>query len=357
MSNEIKVGILAVVAIGLSVWGFNYLVGKNLFHSSKTYKVEYSDVTGLAKSAPVFFRGYRVGLVRDLYLNPDNPKTVVAELDVDNDLLVPKGSRAALASGGLMSGQVIILEFESFCSGGDCAQDGDFLTGRKVGMVESMLGVDPSTYVDQVREDFPGMLDTMNARIADPRNEAILAKTMRDVQQTTENLRMLTGKLDQLLGASTGKFNNILNDMESLTGNLEQSNGKITEILDNTAQLTGKLSNTDINGTVKKVDGTLSKVDGTLGEAESALIQIKSSLATADQALKDVNELVTKINNGEGTIGYLLADDQLAKDVESTLQKVGELSQNLDEKPYLYVPFKSRRKFFKYKKKDEKDGR
>lgn len=357
MSNEIKVGILAVVAIGLSIWGFNYLVGKNLFSSSKVYKVEYNDITGLTKSAPVFLRGYRVGLVSDLYLNPDNPKTVIAELDIDDDLMIPKDTKAALASGGLMSGQVVILEFESFCSGADCAQEGDMLTGRKVGMVESLLGVDPSTYVDQIKEDFPGMLDTINGRIADPSNDALLAKTMRDVQQTTENLKLLTSKLDVLIGQSSGQFGNILDDMESLTGNLQQSNGKISEILDNTAALTGKLSTIDVNSTLGKVDGTLSKVDGTLGQADDALSQIKSSLATADKALNDVNTLVTKINNGEGTIGYLLADDKLAKDVEATLKKVGELSQNLDEKPYEYIPFKSRRKVLKYRRKDKAEGK
>ena len=109
MSNEIKIGILAVIAIGLSVWGFNFIKGKNLFSNSTIYKVEYEDVTGLTKSAPVFLRGYRVGIVSDLYLNPDNPNTVIAVLDVDDDLNIPKDTKAALASGGLMSGQVVVL--------------------------------------------------------------------------------------------------------------------------------------------------------------------------------------------------------------------------------------------------------
>lgn len=357
MSNEIKIGILAVIAIGLSVWGFNFIKGKNLFSSSTVYKVEYKDVTGLTKSAPVFLRGYRVGIVSDLYLNPDKPSTVIAELYVDDDLNIPKDTKAALVSGGLMDGQIVVLEFEGFCDGPDCAQPGDMLQGRKIGMVESLLGVDPSIYVNQVRSDLPGMLDTMNQRIANPNNDAVLAKTMRDVQETTENLKLLTGKLDRMIGASAGKFDNILEDMSSMTGNLEKSNGQITEILNNTADLTDKLSKVDVNRTLNKVDGTLSKVDGTLTEADAAMTQIKSSLETADKALKDVNAIVAKINNGEGTIGYLLTDDQLAKDVEETLKSVSDLSTNLMEKPYEIIPFKSRRKFYKNKKKDERDGR
>lgn len=352
MSNEVKIGILAVVAIGLSVWGFNFIKGKNLFSSSKIYKVEYKDITGLTKSAPVFLRGYQVGIVSNLYLNPENPSTVIAEIDIDDDLMIPKDTKAALASGGLMSGQIVVLEFESFCEGANCAQEGDFLKGRKVGMVESLLGVDPSTYVDQIKDDFPGMLDSINGRMADPSNDAIMATTMRDLQQTMANLNMLTRKLDVLLGASAGKFDNILTDMEALTNNLEQSNGKITQILDNAATLTGNLSKMDLNKTLSKVDGTLTKVDGTLTSADGALQQVTGTLSTADKALQDVNKLVTQLNNGEGTIGYLLTDDKLAKDVEKTLSELNKLVKNIDEKPYEYFPFKSKKKVEKYRRQD-----
>ncbi len=356
-SNEVKIGILTVVAIGLTVWGFNFIKGKNLFSSSTIYKVKYSDVSGLSNSAPVLINGLKVGIVSDMYPDADDAKKIIVELDVQNEFDIPKTTTAAITSGGLMSGNVVVLEREGFCKGADCAQSGAFIKGRRVGMVESFIGVDPSEYAGQMKGDVNDLLDSLNMRVADESNDAIAAKTLRDVQKTTENLRQLTGKLDLLLGNSAGKFNSIMNDMQSMTSNLQKSNSKISEILNNSAALTNNLKQIDMNATVGKVNGTLGVVDNTLVEAESALAQIKSSLATADKALNDVNSLVTKLNNGEGTLGYLLTDDKLAKDLEVTLNKVSELSQNLDEKPYNYIPFKKRKKVLKYRKMDEAEGK
>ncbi len=356
LSNEVRIGILTVVAVGLAIWGFTFLKGKNLFSDTKVYKVVYNDVSGLTKSAPVLISGYKVGMVNDIYLNPANPKQVIAELDIKGDVLVPEGTQALLTSGGLMEGMVVVLESKGHCSGEDCLPEGGFLVGRKVGMVESMLGVNLNEYVDKAKGDMDGLMDDLNKRIADPNNNAIAAKTLRNVQQTTENLKELTEKLDALMGASVGKFDKILDDMQSLTSNLERNNHKITSIMDNAVTLTGNLKQLDLQKTVNGVDGTLDKVGGTLTGADEALAQLKSSLVTADAAIKDVNEIMAKIKNGEGTIGYLLEDDKLAKDLESTLTTFNELGTNLDKKPYLYIPFKKRKRYYKYKKQDEAEG-
>lgn len=50
------------------------------------------------KSSPVFADGFRVGIVRDLYYDYTQPGKVVAEIDVDPELRIPKGSTAELAA-------------------------------------------------------------------------------------------------------------------------------------------------------------------------------------------------------------------------------------------------------------------
>ncbi len=355
-SNEVRIGILTVVAIALTIWGFTFIKGKNLFSNTKIYKVVYNDVSGLSNSAPVLLSGYKVGIVNDLYLNPDNPKTVVAELDIKGDIMIPKGTKASLTSGGLMEGMVVVLESEGFCSGPDCLEEGSFLLGRKVGMVESMLGIDLNEYMENAKGDLDGMMDNLNKRVANPENDALAAVTLRNIQQTTENLKQLTQKLDVLIGSSVGKLDNILENMESLTGNLENGNAKITGILDNAVTLTSNLKQLDLQKTISGVDGTLGKVNGTLSGADTALEQLKSSLVSADNAIKDVNSLITQINSGEGTIGYLLTDDKLVKDLESTLATFNNLGRDFNDKPYNYMPLKSRKRVIKNRKKDEEEG-
>ena len=44
MSNEVKIAILAIAALGLSYWGYKFILGKNVLVNSNIYYVEYDDV-------------------------------------------------------------------------------------------------------------------------------------------------------------------------------------------------------------------------------------------------------------------------------------------------------------------------
>ncbi|HNG12253.1 MAG TPA: MCE family protein, partial [Saprospiraceae bacterium] len=66
MSNEAKIGILAVVAILISIFGYKFLKGQEVFSRTEEYKVEYANVDQLTKAAPVLINGFQVGAVKDI---------------------------------------------------------------------------------------------------------------------------------------------------------------------------------------------------------------------------------------------------------------------------------------------------
>ena len=66
VSNETKVGALAVIAVTLIILGFNVLRGKTMFKSGNFLYAKYKDTKGLIISNPVFINGYQVGAVFDI---------------------------------------------------------------------------------------------------------------------------------------------------------------------------------------------------------------------------------------------------------------------------------------------------
>ena len=72
MSREIRVALLAIAAIAVSYWGFNFIIGKNLFKKTNFYYAEYTDVGGLKTSTEVsnnaVKRVIKVRLKHRLYL-------------------------------------------------------------------------------------------------------------------------------------------------------------------------------------------------------------------------------------------------------------------------------------------------
>ena len=81
-AREIKVGILAVIAIFLLYFGFNFLKGVNIFSSTHAFYGKYSNLNGLVEQSPVYVRGYKVGH----RLRPHRPRRVDARKRARTDV-------------------------------------------------------------------------------------------------------------------------------------------------------------------------------------------------------------------------------------------------------------------------------
>ncbi len=131
-SDNFRSGLLYLLVFAVLVGAFLYLQKNDWFTNNNTFKVVYDDVSGLSKGAAVNVRGVKIGKIKDMYVNPDNPNTIVAEIKIKGKYDIPKDAVAAIASGGLIEGNFIILEMKGYCSGDYCATDGDYLKGRKI---------------------------------------------------------------------------------------------------------------------------------------------------------------------------------------------------------------------------------
>jgi len=142
MKKEIKLGILTILTIAVSVWGFKYLLGKNVFSDVKTVNVKFDEVADLEVASPVKINGFKVGSVLDFDIDRDNVEKIVVTFDVEGDIPIPKNTMAVLKSVGVMGGRYIELEFDRLCDGSDCLEDGDFVQGQTNGMLSRRQSIE-----------------------------------------------------------------------------------------------------------------------------------------------------------------------------------------------------------------------
>ena len=98
LTKEVKIGMAGIVALCVLIYGINYLKGIHLFKPTSYFYVQFQDINGLTKSSPVFADGFRVGIVRALHYDYTRPGNVLAEIEVEPDLRIPKGSTAELVA-------------------------------------------------------------------------------------------------------------------------------------------------------------------------------------------------------------------------------------------------------------------
>ncbi|MCB0550827.1 MAG: MCE family protein [Phaeodactylibacter sp.] len=342
MSNEVKVGILAVVAIALSVWGYKFILGNNILLKSNTYKVFYPNIDRMQIGTQIFINGVEVGSVASVRLLEDVDRTVEVILDLDPGMRIPKNTKAVIVSTGFMGGKAVKLEYPLPCSGDDCAKSGDVLEGEIRGLLGSMVGEDNvEQYVTILKNGLQEVIDSLNAALLkDP--DSPLGKSMHNLESTLANLNSATGQLDGILRSSSGSINGTLSNLDQITGNLKRNNDKINSILSNADSLSGQLVAADLQKTLQEVN--------------DAIAGMKTTLQSANTALGGVSDVVGKIKGGEGSLGKLMTDEELYNNISELSQRADSLLNDFQGRPYRYMPFKGRNKVKKFDRKDAMEG-
>lgn len=342
LTNEVKVALLAIVAIALSYWGYKFILGKNVLKDSNIYYVEYQDVDLMKTSSPVTIGGVQIGFVSEIKPLLDR-KMVRVTLDLNEEIEIPKNTVAVIKATGFMGGKAVLLEYDQPCSGDDCAESGDYLQGVTQGMLSSMLSREElDEYLTTVEQSLGAIADTLNEHLLSEDAEGPLPNSLRNLEATLANLEQTSGQLNSILYRSADDITGTMDNLNSISANLQASNEKIASIIDNTDKVSGDLADMELQETLAEVDQTIA--------------QLRSTLNKADQAFVGINGIVGGLEAGEGTLGKLLKDGTLYEELTRLSSGVDSLADDFQDRPYRYMPLKSRRKVKRYDRKDEKAG-
>lgn len=283
--KEVLIGLIVIFSIAVLVIGIDFLKGVNVFKASNYYYVSYTNVEGLAQSAPVTINGFKIGLVRDISYEYDKPGHVLVELSLNKDLKVPRGTKALLASDllGTASVQLVMPDSKDFHAVGDTL-DGAVKAGLMEDVQKELM---PS--VAGVLPKIDSLLTSINNLASDP----ALAASVKRLDNITQNLELTTRQLNALMGtlppittnvkAITENVSTATADMAVLTGRvkempLDSVMANINAISANLKELSDDLGNK--NSTLGKLmnDPTLyNSINATVGSLDSLLVDIKKN--------------------------------------------------------------------------------
>lgn len=286
MRKEVKIGLIGILAIGMLIFGINYLRGVAMFKSSRSYYVEFNNINGLPISSPVFANGYKIGLVRDIQYNYEKLGTVTVEVEVEEGMRIPTGSKGELVTemlGTVKMNLLLNLESQNYLQPGDTLQG--FANNGIMGVAETMV-----PKLEQMLPKMDSILNSLNKLMADP----ALAATLHNAEQVTANLTVTTHELNKLMK----------NDLPKITGNLNS-------MTDNLNTISYNLKGIDYAATMRSIDSTL----------------------------YNVRVLTNKLNSKDNTIGLLFNDPTLYNNLSTTTSNAASLLEDLKSHPKRYVHF------------------
>lgn len=327
MSREIKLGILAIFALGSVLWGFNFIKGQNLFTKSTTIYTKYDNVAGLNVSSPVYVNGFQVGAVKSISLNKDNLQEMIVEMRIEGEYNIPTNAKAVMRSDGLVSGMAVDLDFDKLCDGSNCLKNGGTIPGEKLGLLGSMLTDGEMDVVsEKVKESTRLVIDDLGRTDSNaPVNIAV-----RELSTTMQNMTQMTAATNELIRRSSKSIETTMANMAAITKNLAASNEQITSMLNNMNTLTQKLASSDI-------DQMTNNAGKTFAEAEVSLKNLSSTLELANNSFRELSATLSTVNNGDGSLSKLLTDKHLYENLSSTSKNLSLLLQDMRLNPQRYV--------------------
>lgn len=312
----------------------------------ESYRVIFTgSVSGLSRSASVLFNGLRVGEVRSISLLPEDPRHVVAIVDVDSGVPINSDTKARLEYQGLTGVASIQM------TGGD---------PKAAPLVAAPGQPMPTIYAD--RSDFQDLLETAQ-RLA-RRTDDILNKidsVVGDVQSPIANTVRNVEKFSQALGDNAGNVNELLSsagetakNLSSLSTSLDaavravdpkqvseiiahvdrftkalgDNSGDVGTILKNASSLTAKLDRAadQVEGVLKAAQGLLSSPDGkgAFDEIAEAARSIRTLAVNLDSRTAEITAGIKRFTGpGLGNVEALTSDARRTlNDLNRTLQSV-----------------------------------
>lgn len=288
-TKEVKIALVAIAGVVVLFFGMNFLKGLNIFSSEDNYYVQFSDITGLSSSSPVYADGFKVGVVKEIiydYTHTEGSKVLIG---VDKQLRIPQGSSAEIVNDMLGNVKVNLLlannPREKVAPGGLIK---GMINDGAMGKLQDMVPA-----VEKMLPKLDSIMTSLNAILADP----AIRQSLHNVQTITDNLTTSTAQLNTL--------------MAGLNKNVPGMMAKANNVLDNTETLTANLAAVDVASTMRQVD----------------------------QTIANVQQLTAKLNSKEGSLGLLMNDTQLYDNLNSTMRNADSLVIDLRQHPKRYVHF------------------
>ena len=293
ISREIKVALIVVVGIVCFFIGFNFLKSKSLFGRSNTYYAYFDHSGGLKTGTQITVNGVKVGSVAAVQLEEKTAKIKIT-MECSTDFTFSKNSEAQIYSsllGG--AGLQIIPAFDD----APAAQSGDVLRSSVAEDMLASIGSKIEPTQDKLNRLLSQADTTLTGvnKVLDAETSAELKKAIRELSSTMQNLNKASAALNNMIASNQG----------NLHATLQNAN---------------------------KITTDLSKVSESLSQAE-----LNKVIADAQKTLTELNTMLANIDAGKGTMGKLMKDEALYKNLNNSSKQLELLLQDLRLNPKRYV--------------------
>lgn len=272
-TTEFKVGALVVIVGGLiGLMSMQVSDDPSFLGKSKRAWFLLDNAAGLIKNSGVKTAGIPIGVIKDIRLQDGKARI---EISVSSDTPMTTSAVAEIKSIGILGDKHVELNPGSI-SDPPLPEGGQILNVRDKGSLDTVL-----TQVGDIAGSLKQVAEVVRESLADEGTQKhVLGRIVKNIEKITDDIKDITGE------------------------NKEQ----IAEIVD------------QVNDITRTLDELVND------ESDEGLKKTwKKTLVRLDSTMKNIDEVTTKINKGEGTIGKLINDETTVEELNTAISGISGL--------------------------------
>jgi phospholipid/cholesterol/gamma-HCH transport system substrate-binding protein len=293
--DEVLVGVFITAALLVGIAGSLWLARRG-FGSGYTMYSQFPWGAGLKTGQQVLLAGVSVGYVDQVELKPNGYLDVT--LEIERAYSIPEGTTATVVAVGFFGDQAIALTPDSALLRGlpdgvtiPAMAPGDTIPrGRPAPTIAELL-----LRVDTITADVSDLTSSLNRQF-------VTRGGFQDVHQTVESTQRLVDRLAEVAA--------------------EQSRN-VTATLAMIRRSAAAIDSVTVDSLVRNVNQTT---------ANLAILTTQ-----LNQTTTQLNGVLAKLENGEGTAGKLLSDTTLYSNVRNLVARVDSLTADFKKNPRKYI--------------------
>jgi phospholipid/cholesterol/gamma-HCH transport system substrate-binding protein len=288
-SRIVRVIVITIVALATST--FLYLLINNFqFTRGISVRVHFKSIGDLNTGAWVRKAGIKVGSVTALDPAPDE-KTVIVTLTMRPGQIVRQQDKFALVSKGIL-GDVYIEQHPGPIDAPP-AKPGQLFEGEPFFSLTDLLGGDTMGMVSDVASGIRDIVDMLK------KNQGALDASIRDIQKTAENVRIVTDRAVQLTD-SVPKI------ADQIAVSVDQLNATVNDVAVTTHRLVARME----------------------ANLNSSSDDLAASMKNIRQTSQDIQGAVTQLTAQKSVLSTL-SSPQVSQSLDVTVKNLEEISKSL----------------------------
>lgn len=287
--------------------------GFDLLRAGRPVRARFQTVQDLKVGDPVKLGGVTIGKVARIEL-AGNQVEVTLRVQESADLRTD--TRAAIRFTGLLGQNFVSLEFGS--------PDAPKLSA------DALLQTREQADLNSILAKLEGVAD--------------------GVQNMTrsfsgEEFSKLLGPVTELVKDNTPRITDLLENMRQVSAQVAKGQGTVGRLIHEEDFYRSALGAvTNVNGLAGDAKGMITDASGLIGDARKVVTGVNQGQGSIGRLLQDdtlarelttagtnLREILQKINQGQGSVGKLVNDESFLKNIKMTLQKVDKATEGLED--------------------------